>query len=74
VYNIIIKEASMNYRKLTIKALEENGYEFKRNGGGHDIYYNKKLKKMISLKRHNFDKYVYDYILQEIKHNERAGS
>ncbi|MDO5131423.1 MAG: type II toxin-antitoxin system HicA family toxin [Eubacteriales bacterium] len=64
----------MNYRRLTIKALEENGYELKRNGTNHDIYYNKKLKKRISLERHNFDKYVYDYILKEIKHNSRAGS
>ena len=63
----------MNYRKLAIKALEENGYIFKRHGGGHDIYYNIKIKKMISLERHNFDKYVYDYILQEINHNKRIG-
>lgn len=64
----------MNYRKLTIKALEENGYEFKRHGTDHDVYFNKELKMRITLERHNFDKYVYDYILQEIKHNKRVGS
>lgn len=64
----------MNWRKQTIELLEENGYTLKRHGGGHDVYYNKNLKKRITLERHNFDKYVYDYILQEIKHNKRAGS
>ena len=63
----------MNYRKLTIIALKENGYMFKRSGKSHDIYYNARLKKRISLERHNFDKYVYDYILQEIEHNKRIG-
>lgn len=64
----------MNWRKLTIKALEENGYDFKRHGPNHDVYYNKSLKKIITVERHNFDKYVYDYIMQEIKHNKRVGS
>lgn len=64
----------MNYRKLTIRALEENGYTLKRNGGGHDVYYNETLKRRITLERHNFDKYVYDYILKEIRHNRRAGN
>ena len=64
----------MNWRKLTIKALEESGYDFRRHGTNHDIYFNKKLKKMISLERHNFDKYVYDYILKETKQNELGGN
>ena len=63
----------MNNRKLAIKALEENGYTLRRTSGGHDIYYNENLKCIIPLERHNFDKYVLDYILREIKHNQRGG-
>ena len=64
----------MNWRKQTIISLEKSGYEFKRHGPNHDVYYNKELKKIITIERHNFDKYVYNYILQEIKHNNREGS
>ena len=64
----------MNWRKQTIKLLEENGYEFKRKGGSHNVYYNKKLRVRITLERHNFDKDVYDMIHQEIKQYERRGS
>lgn len=35
--------------------LENSGYEFKRHGANHDIYYNKELGCIIPLKRHDFD-------------------
>lgn len=63
----------MNPRKKAIKSLNADGYELKRNGTNHDIYYNRKLGCMIPLKRHDFDEDDLMYILKEIKHNKRVG-
>ena len=54
-----------------IKELKSNGYELKRNGSNHDIYYNEKLGCMIPLKRHDFDEDDLRYIKKEIKQNSR---
>lgn len=53
--------------------LKENGYEFKRHGANHDIYFNKELGSMISLKRHDFDENDLRYIAKEIKQNRKLG-
>jgi len=57
----------MKPRSQAIKDLEAAGYFFKRHGGNHDIYYNNTAKKIISLKRHDFDESDLRYIRKEIK-------
>lgn len=52
------------------KALEKAGYTLKRRSG-HDIYYHPELKKIIPLKRHDFDENDLRYILDEIEKNNR---
>lgn len=61
----------MNERRQTIKLLEANGYVFKRQGGNHDVYFNPEAKRMIPVKRHNFDKNTMRYILKEAGIKER---
>jgi len=39
-------------RRDIVKKLEENGFVLKRNGGNHDIYYNRETKKTVSVERH----------------------
>ncbi len=45
----------MKPRDICLKELKAYGYEFKRSGGNHDIYYNPETKKIIPVKRHDFD-------------------
>lgn len=61
----------MNPRTKATRELQSAGYNFKRSGGNHDIYYNAELGCMIPLKRHDFDEDDLRYILKEIKHNQR---
>lgn len=63
----------MHPRKIAVKSLRESGYEFKRSGANHDIYYNSELRCSIPLKRHDFDEDDLRYIQKEIKHNCSAG-
>lgn len=39
----------MNPRKITIKKLEASGFEFKRHGARHDLYFNPKQSKQFQL-------------------------
>ena len=55
----------MNPRRETIRRLERNGYQLKRKGANHDIYYNPKTKLTIPVKRHDFDENDARYILKE---------
>jgi predicted RNA binding protein YcfA (HicA-like mRNA interferase family) len=55
----------MNPRKMAIAKLMEGGYELKRNGANHDIYYNTDTKKTIPVKRHDFDEDDLRYIIKE---------
>lgn len=57
----------MNAHKKAEKALKEAGFVFKRHGANHDIYFNVKTKKIIPLKRHDFDENDLRYIEKEIK-------
>ena len=61
----------MNARRSAVKALQAAGYEKKRSGGNHDIFYHKELKCAIPLKRHDFDEGDLRYIEKEIKLNAR---
>lgn len=56
----------MNQRKLAINELHANGYELKRNGGNHDIYYNPDTGRIIPLKRGHFTDKQLRYIIKEI--------
>lgn len=55
----------MNPRKITIKALENNGYYLKRHGANHDVYFNPETKKTIPLKRYDFNENDMRYIFKE---------
>lgn len=55
----------MNPRRETIRRLERNGYQLKRKGAIHDIYYNPQTKLTIPVKRHDFDENDARYILKE---------
>ena len=57
----------MKPRDKAIKALNENGYFHKRIGTNHDVYYSEETKRIIPLKRHDFDEDDPRYILKEIK-------
>lgn len=63
----------MNPRQLTIKELTTSGYELKRHGANHDIYYNPVTHSTIPVKRHDFNENDMKYILKEakIKKNDR---
>jgi mRNA interferase HicA len=39
-------------RRDIIKALERNGFIFKRHGGKHDIYWNSSTQKTVPVERH----------------------
>lgn len=41
----------MNPRRETIRRLERNGYQLKRKGANHDIYYNPQTKLTIPVKQ-----------------------
>ena len=55
----------MNPRRETIRQLERNGYQLKRKGANHAIYYNPQTKYTLPIKRHDFDKDDARYILKE---------
>lgn len=61
----------MNPRNAAIHDLNSNGYQFKRSGGNHDIYYNPDTKSSIPLKRGHFDEDDLRYIRKEIKQGGR---
>jgi len=52
----------MSPRKQTIKILNENGYELKRKGANHDIYFSPISRRTIPVKRHDFDESDMRYI------------
>lgn len=56
----------MNPRTIAIKDLNSNGYQFRRSGSNHDIYYNPDIKYSIPLKRGHFDEDDLRYIRKEI--------
>ena len=62
----------MKPRAKAVSDLESNGYDFKRHGANHDIYYNAELGCIIPLKRHDFDESDLRYIQSEIKKNKRS--
>ena len=64
----------MNARRRAVKTLQAAGYEKKRSGGNHDIFYHKGLNCAIPLKRHDFDEDDLRYIEKEIRLNERRDS
>lgn len=57
----------MNAHKRAEKALQEAGFTLKRHGANHDIYFNAESKRIIPLKRHDFDESDLRYIEKEIK-------
>lgn len=63
----------MNPRKTAVSDLERAGYQFRRSGANHDIYYNAELGFIIPLKRHDFDEDDLRYIRKEIKQNQKMG-
>lgn len=65
VYNIIKKGVNVNPRKTTIKTLEANGFEFKRHGANHDLYFNQNTRQTIPVKRHDFNENDMKYIFKE---------
>ena len=56
----------MNPRDICLKKLKENGYQFRRHGSGHDIFYNPETKQTIPIKRHDFNENDLRYIMKEI--------
>lgn len=61
----------MNPRAKTVKELEQLGFEFKRHGGNHDIYWNPETKVAIPVKRHDFNENDAKYILKEAMRNRK---
>ncbi|MBO4438685.1 MAG: type II toxin-antitoxin system HicA family toxin [Spirochaetaceae bacterium] len=57
----------MDAHKRAVKALNEAGYFFKRTGANHDIYFNAEKRRIIPLKRHDFDESDLRYIEKEIR-------
>lgn len=55
----------MNPRKITVRELENNGFEFKRHGANHDLYFNPNTKQTIPVKRHGFNENDMRYIFKE---------
>lgn len=60
----------MKPRDQAISELNAEGYDFKRHGSKHDIYFNAESGSMISLKRHDFDESDLRYIRKEVKQNK----
>ena len=63
----------MNDLEKAKEALKASGYELHRHGAKHDVYFNRKLGRMITLKRHDFDKSDLRYIEKEITANRKLG-
>ena len=57
----------MDAHKRAVKALNTAGYFFKRTGANHDIQFNAENRRIIPLKRHDFDETDLRYIEKEIK-------
>ena len=55
----------MHPRKITIKALEKNGYEFKLHVAKKELYYNPQTRTTIPVKRHDFNENDMKYIFKE---------
>lgn len=55
----------MNLRQETVDDLKRNGFQFKREGKKHSIYWNPKTGQVIPVKRHDFDEGDRRYILKE---------
>ena len=55
----------MTPRQETIRLLEGNGFQWKREGKKHTIYWNPKTGQTIPVKRHDFDENDERYILKE---------
>lgn len=60
----------MKPRDQALKELASSGYNFKRHGGNHDIYYNPDSRSTIPLKRHDFNENDLKYIRKEIKQKQ----
>lgn len=60
----------MTARKQAIQELENSGYQLKRHGANHDIYFNPSAGKIIPLKRHDFDESDLRYIRKEIRQSQ----
>ena len=54
----------MNPRQQTIKQLSASGYELKRHGANHDIYYNPQTHSTVPVKRHDFNEKRHEVHLQ----------
>ena len=59
----------MNPLKQTIKLLTDNGFQFKRQGANHYIYYNPETHMTVPVKRHDFNENDMRYVLKEAKIN-----
>lgn len=55
----------MNQRQMTVDDLIQNGFELKREGKKHSIYWNPETGQTIPVKRHDFDEDDRRYILKE---------
>lgn len=55
----------MNQRQMTVDDLTENGFELKREGKKHSIYWNPVTGQTIPVKRHDFNEDDRRYILKE---------
>lgn len=56
----------MKPRDLCIRKLKELGYGFYRHGSNHDIFYNPETKKIMTVKRHDFNENDLRYIMKEV--------
>ena len=57
----------MNARRIALKELKKSGFVFRRHGVNHDIYFHPDTKRIIPLKRHDFDEDDLRYLLAEIR-------
>ena len=55
----------MNQRQMTVDDLTQNGFQLKRDGNKHSIFWNPKTGQTIPVKRHDFDENDRRYILKE---------
>lgn len=55
----------MTPRQETVNDLKEAGYELKREGKKHSIFYNPTTGKTVPVKRHDFNENDRRYILKE---------
>lgn len=55
----------MNQRQMTVDDLKKNGFQLKREGKNHSIFWNPETGQTIPVKRHDFDENDRRYILKE---------